>query len=171
MTAPLLPAAPNEKSSVQVVWDPPGKDLATPVRGTNYTIASPLLVESILYGVDMTGGMVAVDVQAQKGLYRRWLDGYNRYNRYLYGVAASPALAGKHIYVVDDAGYTHLIQPGPQFKETGKNVIENIYFTSISGNPCHQEAFYTAPYFDGKAMFLRGEEYLYRIEEKMASKP
>jgi hypothetical protein len=152
------------------VWDPPGKDLATPARGTNYTVASPLLVDGILYGVDMTGGITAVDLQSQKGLYRRWLDGYNRYNRYLYGVAASPTLAGKHIYVVDDAGYTHLIQPGPQFKELGRNVLENIFFSSVSSNPCRQEAFYTAPYFDGKAMYLRGEEYLYRIEEKTASK-
>ncbi|HEV3028983.1 MAG TPA: hypothetical protein VG457_15495, partial [Planctomycetota bacterium] len=109
-------------------------------------------------------------VQAQKGLYRRWLDGYVRFNRYLYGVAASPTLAGKHIYIVDDAGYTHLITPGAQFKETGKNVLENIFTASISNNPCHQEAFYTAPYFDGKAMYLRGEEYLYCIEEKSGTR-
>jgi len=170
MCAIKLPSGTGEKGSVKPVWDPPGKDLATPARGTNYTIASPLLLDGILYGVDMTGGITAVDVQGQKGLYRRWLDGYNRYNRYLYGVAASPTLAGKHIYVVDDAGYTHLIQPGPQFKEVGRNVIENIFFSSISNNPCRQEAFYTAPYFEGKAMFLRGEEYLYRIEERTASK-
>jgi outer membrane protein assembly factor BamB len=169
MSAVKLPSNP-EKGSATVVWDPPGKDLATPARGTNYTVASPLFVDGILYGVDMTGGITAVDVGGQKGLYRRWLDGYNRYNRFLYGVAASPTLAGKHIYVVDDAGYTHLIQPGPQFKETGRNVLENIYFSSVSNNPCRQEAFYTAPYFDGKAMFLRGEEYLYRIEEKTATK-
>jgi len=169
MTAVKLPSS-AEKGAGQVVWDPPGKDLATPARGTNYTVASPLFVDGILYGVDMTGGITAVDVAGQKGLYRRWLDGYNRYNRFLYGIAASPTLAGKHIYVVDDAGYTHLIQPGPQFKEVGRNVLENIFFSSVSGNPCRQEAFYTAPYFDGKAMYLRGEEYLYRIEEKSGSK-
>jgi outer membrane protein assembly factor BamB len=170
VTAVKLPPGVTEKSSAHVVWDPPGKDLSTPARGTNYTIASPLLVDGVLYGVDMTGGMTAVDVQAQKGLYRRWLEGYNRYNRFLYGVAASPTLAGKHIYIVDDAGYTHLIVPGPQFKETGKNVLENIYTSSLSNNPCHQEAFYTAPYFEGAAMYLRGEEYLYRIEEKQGGR-
>jgi hypothetical protein len=169
MTAVKLPSS-AEKGAAQAIWDPPGKDIATLARGTNYTIASPLLLDGILYGVDMTGGLTAVDVAGHKGLYRRWLDGYNRYNRFLYGVAASPTLAGKHIFVVDDAGYTHLIQPGPAFKETGKNVLENIFLSSISGNPCHQEAFYTAPYFEGKAMFLRGEEYLYRIEEKTATK-
>ena len=111
---------------------------------------------------------MAVEINGAKSLYRRWLDGYNRYNRFLYGVAASPTLGGKIIYVVDDAGYTHLIQPGAQFKEVGRNVIENIFATSLSNNPCRQEAFYTAPYFEGKAMFLRGEEYLYRIEERGA---
>jgi hypothetical protein len=169
MIAVKLPSN-AEKGAGQIIWDPPGKDLATPVRGTNYTVASPLLVDGILYGVDMTGGFTAVDIQAQRGLYRRWLDGYNRYNRFLYGIAASPTLAGKHIYVVDDAGYTHLIQPGPQFKEVGRNVLENIFFSSQAGNPCRQEAFYTAPVFEGKAMFLRGEEYLYRIEEKGAAR-
>lgn len=169
VTAVKLPSNPD-RGAGQAVWDPPGKDLAMPARGANYTIASPLLVDGILYGVDMTGGMTAVDVQGQRGLYRRWLDGYNRYNRFLYGVAASPTLAGRHIFVVDDAGYTHLIQPGPQFKEVGRNVLENIYFSSRSGNPCRQEAFYTAPWFEGKAMFLRGEEYLYRIEDKSGSK-
>ena len=169
MVAVKLPSNP-EKGAGQIVWDPPGKDLAVPVRGTNYTVASPLFLDGILYGVDMTGGFTAVDVQGQRGLYRRWLDGYNRYNRFLYGIAASPTLAGKVIYVVDDAGYTHLIQPGPQFKEVGRNVLENIFFAGQSGNPCRQEAFYTAPYFEGKAMYLRGEEYLYRIEEKGATR-
>jgi outer membrane protein assembly factor BamB len=147
------------------VWDAPGKDLTMPLRGPNFAIASPLFVDGILYGVDMTGGMIAIDVASKQGLYRKWLDGYNRYNRYLYGVAASPTYAGKHIYVVDDAGYTHLIQPGPQFKEVGKNVLENLHFSGVGGNPCKQESFYTAPWFDGKAMYLRGEEYLYKIEE------
>jgi hypothetical protein len=165
MTAIKLPAS-AEKGAGQVIWDPPGKDLALPARGANYTIASPLFLDGILYGVDMTGGMTAVDVAGKRGLYRRWLDGYNRFNRFLYGVAASPTFAGKHIYVVDDAGYTHLIQPGPQFKETARNVLENIHAASISGNPCSQEAFYTAPFFQGKAMYLRGEEFLYKIEER-----
>jgi outer membrane protein assembly factor BamB len=169
MTAIKLPAS-AEKGSGQPIWDPPGKDLVVQARGLNYTIASPLFLDGILYGVDMTGGMTAVDVAGKRGLYRRWLDGYNRYNRFLYGVAASPTFAGKHIYVVDDAGYTHLIQPGPQFKEIARNVIENIHTASISGNPCHQEAFYTAPFFQGKAMYLRGEDFLYRIEERTATK-
>ncbi|HXX93149.1 MAG TPA: PQQ-binding-like beta-propeller repeat protein [Planctomycetota bacterium] len=165
IVAVKLPTGTGAKSQAAVLWDPSGKDLTMPLRGTNFEIASPLFYEGILYGIDMTGGMIAVDLTAKKGLWRRWLDGYNRYNRYVYGVAASPTFAGKHLYVIDDAGYTHLIQPGAQYKEVGKNVLENIHFSGAGGNPCHQESFYTAPWFDGKAMYLRGEEYLYKIEE------
>jgi hypothetical protein len=120
----------------------------------------------------MTCGVIAVDMLAQKGLYRHWLDGYNRFDRDIFGVTASPTLAGKHIYIIDDAGYTHLVLPGSEFKEVGKNVLENIYRASPAargGQPCHQESFYTAPYFAGKAMYLRGEDYLYRIEDRPAA--
>ena len=169
IVAVKLPA--GTKGAATPVWDPKGKDLTMPLRGVNFVIASPLVHEGILYGIDMTGGMIAVDVQGQRSLYRHWLDGYNRYNRFVYGVAASPTFSGKHVYAIDDAGYTHLIQPGPQFKEIGKNVLENIHFSGQGGNPCHQESFYTAPWFDGKAMLLRGEEYLYKIEEPGGKKP
>ena len=161
-----LPPSAADNGAAQVLWDPVGKDVGMPLRGTDYIIASPLLRDGILYGVDMTGGMIAVDVQSQKGLYQRWLDGYNRFNRYVYGVTASPTSAGKYIYIVDDAGYTHLIQPGPQFKEIGKNVVENLHFSGLGGNPCHQESFYTSLYVGGTRMYLRGEDFLYCIEEK-----
>ena len=95
-----------------------------------------------------------------------WLDGYDRYNRYVYGVCASPALGGKCIYVTDDAGYTHVIQPGPQLKELARNILENVHLSGGGGNPCKQESFYTSAWFDGKFMYLRGEEYLYGIGGK-----
>ena len=78
----------------------------------------------------MGGGLAAVDTVAGKGLYRQFLDGYNRYNRYTYGVAASPTLAGRSIYITDDAGYTHIIQPGPQFKELGRTKLEDTFHAS-----------------------------------------
>ena len=160
-----LPPGTAANGKAQILWDPPGKDVNMPLRGGNFIIASPLILDNVLYGVDMTGGLIAVDMQAQKSLYRRWLDGYNRFNRFLYGVTASPTQAGKFIYITDDAGYTHLIQPGPEFKEVGKNVLENISISGVGGNPCRQESFYTSPYFDDKSMYLRGEEYLYCISE------
>jgi hypothetical protein len=129
-------------------------------------VASPLYVDGVVYSIEMGGGLAAVDTVARKSLYRQYLDGYNRYHRFMYGVAASPALAGKHIYITDDAGYTHIIQPGPALKELGRNVIENIHLSGLGGNPCKQESFYTSPFFEGKCLYLRGEEYLYCIGQE-----
>ncbi len=166
-----LPASTTAGVKAETVWAPDGKDVSMTMRGPIFAIASPLYVDGIVYAIEMSGGLTAVDIVGRKSLYRQWLDGYNRYNRYLYGVTASPALGGKNIYIIDDAGYTHIIQPGPQFKEIGKNILENIHFSGQGGNPCHQESFYTSPYFDGTTMLLRGEEYLYCIEEKQPAAP
>jgi outer membrane protein assembly factor BamB len=163
-----LPASTAPGVKAETVWAPDGKDVSMTMRGPIFAIASPLYVDGIVYAIEMSGGLTAVDPSGRKSLYRQWLDGYNRYNRYLYGVAASPALGGKNIYITDDAGYTHVIQPGPQFKEIGKNILENLHFSGQGGNPCRQESFYTSPWFDGKTMLLRGEQYLYCIGEKQA---
>jgi outer membrane protein assembly factor BamB len=164
-----LPSGAGPGAKAEILWAPDGKDVSMPLRGRNFMIASPLFVDGIVYSIAMSGGLSAVDPGTKKGLYHQWLDGYDRYHRMLYGVCASPTLAGKIMYITDDAGYTHLIQPGPQFREMGRNVLENIHFSGAGGNPCHQESFYTAPFFEGKSMYLRGEEYLYRIEDALAA--
>lgn len=161
-----LPASADKGAKSEVVWKPDGLEVSTPTRGLTYTIGSPLYLDGVVYAADITGGLMVTDVNAKKSLYRLWLNGYNRYNRYLYGIAASPTLGGKNIYIVDDAGFTHIIQPGATFKEVSRNVLENIHLSGVGGNPCKQESFYTSPVFEGKAMYLRGEEYLYCITEK-----
>jgi len=162
-----LPASDSPGAQAETVLDLKGQDVTMPTRqvGAVFTVASLLYVDGIVYSVEMGGGLAAVDTRTGKGLFRAYLDGYNRYNRFLYGVAASPTLAGKNIYITDDAGYTHILQPGPQFRELKRNVIENIHLSGLGGNPCKQECFYTSPYFEGKCMYLRGEEYLYCIRE------
>ena len=173
-TAPLgfigvkLPAGVSAGGKAETVMDLDGKDVTMPTRqsGPLFTVASPLYVDGVVYSVEMGGGLAAVDTAARKALYRQYLDGYNRYNRYVYGVAASPTLAGKNIYITDDAGYTHVIEPGPQLKELSRNVIENVHLSGQGGNPCRQESFATSPYFEGKVMYLRGEEYLYCIRQE-----
>ena len=95
--------------------------------------------------MEMGGGLAAVDTIAGKALCRQFLDGYARYNRYLFGVCASPTLAGKSIYITDNAGYTHILQPGTQLNELGRNVIENVHLSGQGGNPSKQECFYTSP--------------------------
>ena len=144
-------------------------DASVPVRGHSpavFTVASPLYVEGIVYTVEMGGGLTAVDMASGKGLFHRWLDGYDRYNRFLYGCCASPTLAGTYVYVIDDAGYTHVLRPGRTFRELARNVIENVHLAGRGGNPCKQESFYSSPWFEGRSMYLRGEQYLYCIRRK-----
>lgn len=74
-------------------------------------------------------------------------------------------LAGGRIYITDDAGCTHILQPGAKLKELRRNILENIHLSSHGRNPCKQESFYTSPWFEGRRMYLRGEEYLYCIRQ------
>ena len=137
-----------------------------PLRGISYWVASPLYLDGIVYVEDMSGGLMAVDVKQKKSMYRRWLDWYCRYDRFLYGAVASPTLGGKNIYLFDDAGSAIILKPGPVYQEIGRNVIENIFPSSPGGNPCKQETFYTSPVFSGNVLYLKGEEYLYAIKTK-----
>ena len=62
-------------------------------------------LDGIVYTEDMSAAdQMAVDVKEQRSVYRRWLDWYARYDRFLYGAVASPTLGGKNIYFFDDAG-------------------------------------------------------------------
>jgi outer membrane protein assembly factor BamB len=163
-----LPPGIDAGAKVQTVLDLDGRDVSMPVRidGPTFMVASPLYVDGVIYSLEIGGGLAAVDTTTGKALYRQYLDGYNRYNRFLYGLAASPTLAGKNIYITDDAGYTLILEPGPHLKVLHRNVIENIYLAGLGGNPCKQECFYTPAFFESKCMYLRGEEYLYCISQK-----
>jgi len=160
-----LPASAAPGVKAQTLFDLDGKAVSMPLRvnGAMFMVASPLYVDGVVYSIEMGGGLATVDTVGKKAHYRQFLDGYNRFNRFLYGVAASPALGGKNIYITDDAGYTQIIQPGPQLNVLARNVIENIHVAGVGGNPCKQECFYTGAFFEGKRMYLRGEEYLYCI--------
>ncbi|MCW8133706.1 MAG: PQQ-binding-like beta-propeller repeat protein [Planctomycetota bacterium] len=159
---------PNTNGKAEVLWAPEGSEVSLPIRGFAYQIASCLYVDGLVYAIDMTGGLTVLDPANKKCAYKRWMDGYNRYTRFCFGYSASPTMAGKekHIYLIDDAGYTHVIAPGPAYKEVARNVLENIHQSGHGGNPCRQESFYTSPVFEGSRMYLHGEEYLYCIGEK-----
>jgi hypothetical protein len=160
------PAAVPPKGEWKSLYELKWEDTYVQSRGISYYVASPLYHDGLVYTLDMSGGLAAIDVKERKGVYRRWLDWYCRYNRYLYGAVASPTLAGKNIYFVDDSGFTIIVKPGREYQELGRNVIENIQLSGRGGNPCRLESFYSNPVFDGKSLFLKGEEYMYCIQAK-----
>ena len=141
----------------------------SPPRDDNYTVASPLYLNGLVYSLGMDGWFVATDPAAKKNIYKRFLEGHNRYNRGLFGYCASLTLAGSHIFITDDVGFTHILQPGPTFTDGGRNILENLNLTGQvmcwGGNPGKQEEFYTAPWFEGKTLYLRGTDYLYCIRQ------
>ncbi len=161
-----LPEAMAEKGEIKQLFELKWIDNNVPLRGMSFWVASPLCVDELVYAMDMSGGLMAVDIKSQKSVYRRWLDWYARYDRFLYGAVASPTLGGKNIYLVDDAGYTIILKPGPTYQELGRNILENIFPAGQSGNPCKQEAFYSSPVFVGDVMYLKGEEYMYAIQAR-----
>ena len=137
-TALQLPSTVVEKTVIKPLFELNWERDHVQLRGISFWVASPLYVDGIVYAEDMSGGLMAVDVKQQKSVYRRWLDWYARFDRYLYGAVASPTLGGKNIYLVDDAGSTIILKPGPVYQEVARNVIENISPSTQSGNPCRQ---------------------------------
>ena len=80
-------------------------------------------------------------------------------------MAASVTLGGKHLFVMDNQGTTVVFKPGPVFKRVAVNRIERTIRRPWPMRP-QAEIGYSPPVFDGKRMYLRGEQYLYCIGEK-----
>jgi outer membrane protein assembly factor BamB len=117
-------------------------------------IASPLYVDGLVYLASEGGRLGVYDAQNGKPVYQYQLDTCPRW-QYVGGPAltASPALAGKNIYVLDGSGVTCIVQPGRTFKQIGRNIIPN----------CGQTL--GPPSFEGSRIYLRTAEKLYCIGE------
>ena len=76
------------------------------------------------------------------------------------GVAASLALAGGHLYCLDNRGETIVFEPGRSFRQVARNVIEDL------GREGRAEVTNGTPVFEGPRMYLRGEHNLYCVGER-----
>lgn len=130
-----------------------------------FTAGSPLIYDGIYYGIDQYGVFYAADLKSGKPLYKKdaGFDELHHYNAI--GVAASPTLGGKHIYVLDNQGVCVVLKPGPRFDPVSINRIETRLPRDWPIGP--QEILANGPpVFDGKRMYLRGEQYLYCIGQE-----
>ena len=130
-----------------------------------FTPASPLVIGDTVYSIDQLGVFYVFDLKTQKSLYRHTV-GFHEYHSYnAVDVAASPALGGKNIYVMDNQGMCVVVEPGPAWKPVATNRIE----TTIARNwPVNTQEI-TAngpPVFDGDKIYISGEKYLYCIGKK-----
>lgn len=126
---------------------------------------SPLVVDDLVYMVDIYSTLYVFDLKAKKMLYLHdtELNGLFHYNAV--PVAASPTLIGDHIVIQDNQGTALVLEPGRTFKQVGKNHIG----TQIDRwwpVPAQETLSYAPPIPDGDRLYIRGERYLYCIGEK-----
>ncbi len=125
-------------------------------------VASPLLVNGLLYQVTQGGGLLVNDATNGEVVYRKVLPLKPKTEYWNWaGCSASPTLAGKYIYVMDNQGTMLVIQPGRQYKELARNVLEE----SREGAK-EQAQTLASPVFEGNRMYYRSPGFLYCIGER-----
>ncbi|MEZ5305067.1 MAG: PQQ-binding-like beta-propeller repeat protein, partial [Verrucomicrobiales bacterium] len=106
-------------------------------------MTSPILAGDELYIVDDNGGMLTcLNAKTGEDHYRERLGGNH---------SAAPTYAGGHLYFHSREGETTVIKPGPKFEVVSKNQLDGQIFASLAAS--------------GKALYLRTDKALYRIEE------
>ena len=106
------------------------------------TRSSLVLVGDLLFTVN--DGGIATCLDAKTG-ERRWQE------RLGGTFSASPVVAGGRVYVTAEDGRTTVLRPGPTFEVLAQNRLTGTVKSS--------------PAIAGKALFLRTDTHLYRIEE------
>ncbi len=149
---------------------------------TGFQTASPLYHDGLLYCLGNFGKLNVLDTT------RTWnkdvlvygtfppFDFRNPCSRKTTGVGigASPALAGKYIYMIDSGNCTIVMEPGRTYKEVARNTIVQTVPEQVSNtggtrnywSGPHQEQTEASPIFDGSRIYIRGEQFLYCIGEK-----
>jgi outer membrane protein assembly factor BamB len=127
----------HETSNAGIAW-------STPRGGPEK--ASPLLYQGHLYVVKNNGGVITCyDKTTGKQLYRKRIPEAAAF-------WTSPWAAEGKIFCLDDAGTTHVLDAGPEFKVLGTNKLNELFWAS-------------AAVADG-SIYLRGVDNLYCIRTK-----
>lgn len=158
-----LPEACSDKLKVDMLFRVNADPLKKYSRGfINSFVGSPLHVDGEVYYLTEGGVLHVTDAATGANVYERWMDEMHIRLNWVFsdGVCASPALGGKHIFMVDDCATMVIMEPGREYKRVAVNTLEN--YTS----DYDQEPTYGAPVFEGKRMYFRTPGYLYCIEER-----
>ncbi len=156
-----LPASAAEPA--RVAWTMDQKQWRME-ESSGFSIASAVAFDGLYYTVDTMGVLTVIDPAARKTVAMRRMEMYQRANRMVFGFTASPTMAGGFLYIFDNTGSSLILRPGTEFKEAGRNVIENQ--VASAWQDYKQELFYASPVFEGSTLYLKGGEYLYCIREK-----
>ena len=124
-------------------------------------VASPLLVDGLIYRMTQAGGLIVNDAATGALIYRKVLPMKSRTQYWDWaGASTSPTLAGQSIYLMDNQGTTVVIKPGRQYQQLALNVLEE----SKDGKAQVQSV--STPIFEGTRMYYRTPGFLYCIGEK-----
>ena len=104
---------------------------------------SPLLAANEIYVITDKGVVTCLDTMTGQKHWSQRVGGNH---------AASPVFADGHVYVFSEEGETSVFQPGKQSQLVAKNHL--------------QGRFVASPAMMGKAIYLRSDTHLYRIEKR-----
>jgi outer membrane protein assembly factor BamB len=138
-----------------------------------YYTASPLYDNGLLYVVSNWGRLSVIDTQKGQVVYTqdKPFDFRNKFSRFTAGcgIGSAPLLAGKYVYLMDNAGCTIVIEPGREYKLVGKNNIDYTITSPWGPNyydTPHHEVTLATPMVDGNRIYIRGEQFIYCVGEK-----
>ncbi|MCY3022245.1 MAG: PQQ-binding-like beta-propeller repeat protein [Planctomycetota bacterium] len=142
----------------------------------DFYTAAPLYNDGLLYVVGNWGKFSVTDMQKGERLYTMQppFDFKNGFHRKTYGtgIGAGLVMAGKYIYLTDNAGCTLVIEPGREYKQIAKNNLAYKHPKNWEGwerghwEGPRYEVTLSTPIFEGNRMYVRGEQNLYCIGEK-----
>jgi outer membrane protein assembly factor BamB len=112
-------------------------------------VSSQILWKGLLYAADNKGVLTCYDARSGKVLYNERLSGGGK-------SLASPVAVRDRLLFVLDTGETVVIEPGPQLKVAGRNVLGEGNGLDFAASPAIA---------DGR-LYLRSQSYLYCIGEK-----
>jgi outer membrane protein assembly factor BamB len=112
------------------------------------TMSSPLVVDDLVYMVSDKGVGTCLQVKSGEAVWSERLGG---------NFSSSPLFADGRIYVGNRDGDTFVIKPGREYELLATNHLDG--------------GIYATPAAVGRAIYLRTENALYRIEKPAAGKP
>jgi len=162
--ATTLPQQFSESATFPTLVKTAWKDVAYHMPGTfsDTIIGSPLYDRGLVYVASEGGAMNVIDARTGKRVYARAMDALNPRLMWVFvvGICSSTTLGGKYIFVRDDQGQTLVLEPGPQYKELGKNLL--VEYNNEGIQPEAQSNFY----FEGQRIYFRTRGFMYCIGKK-----
>jgi outer membrane protein assembly factor BamB len=143
----------------------------------NFWTPSPLYHDGLVYCLSNWGKLVVFDSRATSAskalVYVKNLpfDFKNPKHRKTWGcgIGSSICLAGKYLYVMDNAGCSLVLEPGREYKLVAKNNLDHVMesgWEEKHWNDHYHEVTLSTPVFEENRIYIRGEQFLYCIGDK-----